>query len=334
MQNMTRTLSLLLMLLSLCVTACADSPSADEGRLLDRTLDSRQHVTNTVTVNLNGSKPTRLVVIIPVPQSTIYQEISNVKIPKDATMLTVPGGCARYIRFIFKGGDLNWETKSFQYEFNVTLSKTRTDLGRIGRVPAYDTESQVYRAYTGKCGDIIDPDNSDIKTIGDKLWEKSPDVLSYARNCYLYVASNYAFESPKTGMHPVADLIKARGGDCANLSTIFISLLRHKGIPARHVVGLGITGAHHVWADFFVEKWGWVPVDESAKVVDPKGDYFGDVSRNSKHVIMSLGANPLVDYGDGVLRTVPILQSRYWLSWRSGGEKITCTQTVTSSPIR
>ncbi|UQT32617.1 transglutaminase-like domain-containing protein [Parabacteroides distasonis] len=47
--------------------------------------------------------------------------------------------------------------------------------------------------------------------------------------------------------------------------------MRAKKIPAKHIVTVRPDGSHHVWADFYLERYGWIPVDVNARLVDPRG---------------------------------------------------------------
>ena len=74
----------------------------------------------------------------------------------------------------------------------------------------------------------------------------------------------------------------ARHGNCTDFHSLFISLARAEGIPARFEIGFpvppgqeGTIPGYHCWAEFFVAGLGWVPVDISEAWKDPKKhDYF------------------------------------------------------------
>jgi transglutaminase-like putative cysteine protease len=52
------------------------------------------------------------------------------------------------------------------------------------------------------------------------------------------------------------------GGDCADSQSLFLTLARAKDIPARFVAGFSTNG-HQCWAEFYVNKKGWIPVTSS-----------------------------------------------------------------------
>ena len=74
----------------------------------------------------------------------------------------------------------------------------------------------------------------------------------------------------------------AKHGNCTDFHSLFISLARAEGIPARFEIGFPVPGGaegtipgYHCWAEFFVNGVGWVPVDISEAWKDPKKhDYF------------------------------------------------------------
>ncbi len=82
-------------------------------------------------------------------------------------------------------------------------------------------------------------------------------------------------------------LIKA--GNCTDFHSLFISLARASGIPAKFVMGIPLPEkeadeipGYHCWAEFYDEQLGWVPVDISEAWKD-KTQYeyfFGTLSQN------------------------------------------------------
>ena len=76
------------------------------------------------------------------------------------------------------------------------------------------------------------------------------------------------------------DILNNGGATCGGLSSVYISILRNNGIPARFMTGgtvheSGIFGGH-VWTEFYLENYGWIPVDPSA--FTSTGYFFGFMS--------------------------------------------------------
>ncbi len=86
-------------------------------------------------------------------------------------------------------------------------------------------------------------------------------------------------------------------GNCADFHSLFTSLARAAGIPARFHYGVSLkpdgTGGAHCWATFLDDATGWVPVDisEARKVLetDPEKarSYFGKLT--SDRFLISTG---------------------------------------------
>jgi transglutaminase-like putative cysteine protease len=81
----------------------------------------------------------------------------------------------------------------------------------------------------------------------------------------------------------------SRRGNCTDFHSVFISLMRAAGIPARFEIGFPIGEAvsgeipgYHCWAEFYLDGTGWVPVDISEAWKAPaRHDYFfGTIDTN------------------------------------------------------
>jgi transglutaminase-like putative cysteine protease len=109
--------------------------------------------------------------------------------------------------------------------------------------------------------------------------------LERARALYDYVLQNMRYDKTGTGWGhgDVLYACNARKGNCTDFHSLFISLARSQGIPARFEIGFPLPTdqraaeipGYHCWADFYLQGAGWVPVDISEAWQQPdKRDYF------------------------------------------------------------
>jgi transglutaminase-like putative cysteine protease len=111
------------------------------------------------------------------------------------------------------------------------------------------------------------------------------DSLAKARAIYNYVLANMRYDKSGTGWGN-GDAIwacTAKRGNCTDFHSLLIGMMRAAGIPARFEIGFplppdqhsGVISGYHCWAEFYVEPYGWIPVDasEAWKHAD-KRDYF------------------------------------------------------------
>ena len=134
--------------------------------------------------------------------------------------------------------------------------------------------------------------------------------LDVARTLYERVDDHVRYDKsqPGYGNGDVLWVCDSRFGNCTDFHSLFISLARSKGIPARFEIGLplpaergtGTIGGYHCWAMFHTNDRGWVPVDisEADKHPGMKDYYFGNLTEN--RVAFSVGRDiQLVPRQDG-----------------------------------
>ncbi|MFQ5732583.1 MAG: transglutaminase-like domain-containing protein, partial [Planctomycetaceae bacterium] len=116
--------------------------------------------------------------------------------------------------------------------------------------------------------------------------------LGLGRKLYNRVDAHMKYDKSKPG-YGHGDVLWAcdsRSGNCTDFHSLFISLARSKGLPARFEIGFplpknrrsGTIGGYHCWAHFFVENHGWVPVDisEADKNPDRKDYFYGNLTED------------------------------------------------------
>lgn len=139
------------------------------------------------------------------------------------------------------------------------------------KVLPYNTSSPDYQEYTGSSKNI---------EVSPEIYEKALSIVGDETNPYLQAEKIYR-EIVTT--HPYSHAphmwLDANGipesryvfetgiGDCATQSMYFAALCRSLGIPARATGGYQMiegTPGTHIWAEFYLEGYGWIPVDVTA----------------------------------------------------------------------
>ena len=93
---------------------------------------------------------------------------------------------------------------------------------------------------------------------------------------YLLATMKYDKTIPGWGHGDTERACDIKAGNCTDFHSLFMSMVRAKGIPARFVIGFpmpsdhGTVTGYHCWAEFYVNGKGWIPVDpsEASKTTD------------------------------------------------------------------
>ncbi len=138
------------------------------------------------------------------------------------------------------------------------------------KIKDYDRESLLYKKYTASGKNIAITDDIRKKAIEIAGHEQNPYFI--ARRIYSYVVNQREYSlTPHFSLdgrnYPESVYVHNCGfGDCGAQSAYFSALCRAAGIPARTTGGYQmITGrpGGHFWAEFYLEGYGWLPVDTS-----------------------------------------------------------------------
>lgn len=295
--------------------------------VVTRTKASSGTVTNGVKLSYSGTVFSRIYLVLPRPTSNEYQDISNFK-ATGCTEGDSPDGVNHYIwKDINSSADVpssgDWVISE---SFDATVYKVKVDFSLMTDIPAYDPQSEECKKYLGKEeGGLIDPTNSEIVSTANTLWTLSGgNVIDYARRCHAWTYANMTYGNMNTGLHSIASLMNTMTGDCGNYSSVFISLLRAKGIPARHVVMVHAKkDEFHVRAEFYVPSYGWIPADPTWG-----NDYFGVF--DGDYIVMTRGINTIVRGYDANDFRADLFQTFcYWYWYQSAGSSFKFTHSCT-----
>ncbi len=148
-----------------------------------------------------------------------------------------------------------------------------------------------------------------VKTIVGK--EKNPYFM--ARKIYDFLIGRIHYQM--VGGWDIAPTVIERGtGSCSEYTFAYIALCRAAGVPARYVGCMVVRGeassvdtAYHRWAEIYLPRVGWFPVDVNAGDREWQGDrcfWFGGIENRflittrggGDSSLMKWGYNNLTDY--------------------------------------
>jgi transglutaminase-like putative cysteine protease len=118
-----------------------------------------------------------------------------------------------------------------------------------------------------------------VRKLAEELTAGKKGTIEQARAIYDYLVVTMKYDKtiPGWGKGDTERACDIKAGNCTDFHSLFISLARAKGIPARFVIGFpltakdGLVKGYHCWAEFWDGK-AWIPVDasEASKSSDPK----------------------------------------------------------------
>jgi len=228
----------------------------------------------------------RLELWVPLPTDTEFQRIRNLKIdspyPWSVRREREHGNSYLYLSAM--------QPRSGRFEIRVSFDAERAEVLRPELTLASRREPR--------------PEDLSRYLQPNRLVTLSPRVRDLARRItwgqgtaegkahaiYDWLVNTMIYDktTPGWGMGDTERACDVQKGNCTDFHSLFISLARAEGIPARFVIGFplkkdpaGTIPGYHCWAEVWLEGVGWVPVDasEASKSADlARRDYlFGNL---------------------------------------------------------
>jgi transglutaminase-like putative cysteine protease len=131
-----------------------------------------------------------------------------------------------------------------------------------------------------------------VKKLAAEITAGRKDPIDQAHAIFEHLVTTMKYDKtiPGWGNGDTERACDIKAGNCTDFHSLFMSLARAKGIPARFIIGFPLTSAdgqvkgYHCWSEFYVKGKGWIPVDASdaSKVADvAKREYlFGNLDPN------------------------------------------------------
>ncbi|MBW2658661.1 MAG: transglutaminase domain-containing protein [Deltaproteobacteria bacterium] len=203
---------------------------------------------------------------IPYPISDRDQLISNISVNGDFTESAVYSDRKYSTPILYARWKKGATGRKLTLSFHVVRQEVkRRDFPALE--PAWDPAD--YKLYL--TGTNLGPIDGQVKILADQITRGKTTILEKAKAIYDWTCKNM-YRDPKTrgcGPGDVCSLLKNPGGKCTDIHSVFVSLCRAAGVPAREIFGIRlgkkpteeITGWQHCWAEFYLPGYDWVPVD-------------------------------------------------------------------------
>jgi transglutaminase-like putative cysteine protease len=244
---------------------------------------SSRHFTFHYGFTVRGVQPgQKLELWFPQAHSDEFQQVRIVSVTGDLPLKTT-----REPRF----GDLIFhavapKAAKNEYKFDVTYDVVRQE--RVA-LPRPGGQSRLLKASTRENSAFLAPDKlvpvtGRLADIAAQQVQGKTTTLERARALYDYVYSTMRYDKTGTGWGrgDAEWACDSKRGNCTDFHSVFISMARSQGIPARFDIGFplpldkssGEIPGYHCWAEFYDSQLGWVPVDISQAWQQRRQDYF------------------------------------------------------------
>lgn len=248
-------------------------------------LPKRMRVTYRLTVPANTLRPGKhLRCWLPYPRSDVGRQtdvkfieagVNGVPYSKDKIIFSDPE-CAHGSLYM-EAEAQRWKDVTF-YEVFEYVSCGEWHPIDSSKVLPYNTESPEYKEYTAEREKhLIFTER--IRRTADSLTAGIENPYLQAKAIYSWIDKTFPWASAReySTIENIPEYVLSSGhGDCGQVTLLFMTLCRAKGIPTRWQSGFMMHPGDknlHDWCEAYFEGYGWVPVDQSFGVT-PYGGYF------------------------------------------------------------
>jgi transglutaminase-like putative cysteine protease len=111
--------------------------------------------------------------------------------------------------------------------------------------------------------------------LGEQNLKRNPGErdLDFAHRAMDAMVKNFTYRFDQKSDRSASAVCKAGWSDCGGLATVYVSILRANGIPARCLSGRNVKPDEpHIRLDFYADGVGWVPGDPSVAIAEESAD--------------------------------------------------------------
>jgi transglutaminase-like putative cysteine protease len=221
------------------------------------------------------------------------------------------GGAPQRTLYLEQRVDDPTKPVKFQEEFEYTVSAYYPQISE-------DKARQLPADYADGCLEERPPHivfTPEIREAVRKVVGEEKNPLAAARKIYHFISDNMRWcpEEEYTLIPSLSlKVLRTHRGDCGVQSTLFITMCRAAGIPARWQSGWESQPEDsnmHDWAEFYIAPWGWLPADASyglQKSDDPAVREFYLGHLDSYRMIVNLDYGRQLQPAKETLRSEPL----------------------------
>jgi transglutaminase-like putative cysteine protease len=199
--------------------------------------------------------------------------------------------------------------------------------------PEYDYQSETFQKW---------------KTKNRFQRKRTEGEVRFAQRVFQNLAKTYQYSYVPSEDRTASLLCQSDATDCGGLSTLFATVMRSEGVPARILSGRWAISAkpgetvddqpyyqYHVIAEFYAQGVGWIPLDTSSAILhdrtQTKLQYFGQ----SDGDFITYHVDPGVEFDTGIhgdYRTAYFQIPLMWLTGEGTLEQFSHKESWTVSP--
>ncbi len=197
--------------------------------------------------------------------------------------------------FLSAPGGRKGQPMTYRYTFDVErMEDLRNDFSARGEGKIDRKAEKALMERWMKPSTLV-PLDKGVRETASTIAGDSKDTLVKARAIYDWLIGNVTYvatvrPAQGVGYGNLAFVLKEKMGNSVDFAAAFVGLSRGAGIPARSIIGTWIPHStetvqiknYEGWAEFYLEGFGWVPVDPASARVDParRSYYFGALDEN------------------------------------------------------
>ena len=237
---------------------------------------------------------------------------------------------------------------NINHTFVITTSAVSTEIKEqlVKPYSKKDTISKVQQASSASLDSVTELlKNEKVTALSRSIIGKTTNPYTKAHLIYNYMVKNFTvLKDVRSPDAPVIDLLETKKGDAYDFAMLYDALLLAGNVLVRPCAGILVdadsSARPHWWCEFYIESFGWVPVDVALgaglpfecfkKQTNVKEFYFGNL--DAQHITFSRGYNklhPTIAYSKIVCQPKTYaLQS----IWEESSDKVTRYSSYWTTP--